>query len=276
MFIITKTPFNSCISHSYCMGVAAFKLHPLQWRHNEHDSVSNHHSHDCLLNRLFRRRSKTSKLRFTGLCVGNSPGTGEFPAQRASTAENVSISWRHHAIRKIQAVWYGNVESFHGLSLLTDKLVFSDFWDTLVRRGYCLHTLRRFGTHHSCLQFNNHTRMSFNLILTITTVRVVNAQVNGKLFLYWSWYYRPPWSAPSHYLNVVLLLIGPLGTNFSEMSIKSQDFWMKEMRLKMSSANCRPFKLGLIVFTYRRQGTHTEDSKLGLHSLRWWIVISRK
>ena len=32
----------------------------------------------------------------TGLCVGNSPGTGEFPAQMASNAENVSIWWRHH------------------------------------------------------------------------------------------------------------------------------------------------------------------------------------
>ena len=43
---------------------------------------------DCLLNRLFRWRSKkTSKLRFTGLCAGNSPVTGEFPAQRASNAE---------------------------------------------------------------------------------------------------------------------------------------------------------------------------------------------
>ena len=34
---------------------------------------------------------KTSKLRVTGLCAGNSPGTGEFPAQMASDAENVSI-----------------------------------------------------------------------------------------------------------------------------------------------------------------------------------------
>ena len=69
----------------------------LRWRHNDHDSVSNHQPHGCLLNRLFRRRSKkTSKLRVTGLCVGNSPGTGEFPAQMASYAENVSIWWRHH------------------------------------------------------------------------------------------------------------------------------------------------------------------------------------
>ena len=53
--------------------------------------------HDCLLNRLFRRRSKEiSKLRVTGLCAGNSPVTDEFPAQRARNAENVSIWWRHH------------------------------------------------------------------------------------------------------------------------------------------------------------------------------------
>ena len=71
----------------------------LQWRHNERDSVSNHQPHDCLLNRLFRRRSKkTLKLRVTGLCAGNSPGTGEFPAQMASYAENVSIWWRHHVL----------------------------------------------------------------------------------------------------------------------------------------------------------------------------------
>ena len=58
----------------------------LLWRHNGHDGVSNHQPHDCLLNRLFRRRSKkTSKRRVAGLCAGNSPVTGEFPAQRQVT-----------------------------------------------------------------------------------------------------------------------------------------------------------------------------------------------
>ena len=71
----------------------------LLWRHNDHDGVSNHQPRGCLLNRLFRRRwKKTSKLRVTGLCAGNSPGTGEFPAQRASNAKNVSIWWRHHEL----------------------------------------------------------------------------------------------------------------------------------------------------------------------------------
>ena len=45
---------------------------------------------------LGHRSKKTSMLRITGLCAGNSPGTGEFPAQMASNAENVSIWWRHH------------------------------------------------------------------------------------------------------------------------------------------------------------------------------------
>ena len=71
--------------------------HTLQWRQNDHGGVSNHQPHGCLLNRLFRRRSKkTSKLRVTGFCAGNSPGTGEFPAQMTSYAEDVSIWLRHH------------------------------------------------------------------------------------------------------------------------------------------------------------------------------------
>ena len=53
-----------------------------RWRHNGRDSVSNHQPYDCLLNRLFRRRSKKiSKLRVTGLCTGISLGTGEFPVK---------------------------------------------------------------------------------------------------------------------------------------------------------------------------------------------------
>ena len=69
-----------------------------QWRHNGRNRVAYHQPHDCLLNRLFSRSKKTSKLRVTGLCAGNSPVTGEFPAQMASNAENISIWWRHHVL----------------------------------------------------------------------------------------------------------------------------------------------------------------------------------
>ena len=80
------------------------------WRHNGHDVVSNHQPHDCLLNRLFRCRSKKiSTLRVTGLCAGNSPVTGEFPAQMASNAENVSIWWHHHVYLYIYLMAYLNL-----------------------------------------------------------------------------------------------------------------------------------------------------------------------
>ena len=49
---------------------------PLLWRHDGHDGVSNHQSHDCLFNRLFRRWSKkTPKLHVTAFVRGpvNSP-----------------------------------------------------------------------------------------------------------------------------------------------------------------------------------------------------------
>ena len=75
--------FNALTAWStFC--VWHFQLHflePLRWRHNGHDSVSNHWPRECLLNSLIRCKSKkTSKLRVTALCAGNSPETGEFPA----------------------------------------------------------------------------------------------------------------------------------------------------------------------------------------------------
>ena len=87
-------------------------MYSLQWRHNGRDGVSNHQPHDCLHNRLFGCRSKkTSKPRFTGLCGGNSPGTGEFPAQTASKAESVSIWWRHHVylLSKCSSLFQGEL-----------------------------------------------------------------------------------------------------------------------------------------------------------------------
>ena len=50
--------------------------------------------------------------------------------------------------------------------------------------------------------------------------------------------------------NDGILLIGPLGTNFSEILIGIQTFSFKKMHLKMSSAKWRPFCLGLNVLIY--------------------------
>ena len=69
----------------------------LQWRHSERDDVSTRQPHDCLLKHLFKAQIKenTKAPRHWPLC-GEFPVTGEFPTQRATNAENVSIWWRHH------------------------------------------------------------------------------------------------------------------------------------------------------------------------------------
>ena len=62
----------------------------LQWRDYDRSGVSNHRRLDCLHNGLFRCWSKkTSKLRVTGICEGNSPVTGEFPHKGPVTRKMV-------------------------------------------------------------------------------------------------------------------------------------------------------------------------------------------
>ena len=87
---------------NYAHLITQWEYHPiirmtLQWRHNERDGVPNHRRLNWLPKHMLRHRSKkSSTLRVTGLCEGNSPVTGEIPTQRARKAENVSIWWRHH------------------------------------------------------------------------------------------------------------------------------------------------------------------------------------
>ena len=65
--------------------------------------------------------------------------------------------------------------------------------------------------------------------------------------------------------NAGILLIEPLGTNFSEILIDILTFSIKKMRLKVSSAKRQPFCLGLNVLKARIQHT-------------WhlpWIIMSK-
>ena len=70
-------------------------LLPLAWSTRK-EGPRFHVSSDGLSCLFGRRSKKTQKHRVTGLCVRNSPGTGEFLVQMASNAENVSIWWHHH------------------------------------------------------------------------------------------------------------------------------------------------------------------------------------
>ena len=64
----------------------------LQWRHDEHNGVSNHRLLDFLFNRLFGRRSKiTWKPRVADLCEGNSPVTGDSPHKEPVTRKMLLV-----------------------------------------------------------------------------------------------------------------------------------------------------------------------------------------
>ena len=84
-----------------------------------------------------------------------------------------------------------------------------------------------------------------------------------------------------------ILLIGPLGTNFSEIWIEILTFSFKKMRLKVSSAKWRPFCLGFNVLITLVKITKSvwEGCSFGRQSMmllkdirynlfRWWLFIS--
>ena len=101
--VVILNLMNPCLDREY----------PLRWRHNDHDGVSNHQPGGCLLNRLFRRRSKeTSKLRVPVLCVGNSPGPVNFPHKGPVTREMfpfhdaiVSMAWHKTTVNPVLQQW---------------------------------------------------------------------------------------------------------------------------------------------------------------------------
>ena len=105
------------------------RLGSLQWRHNDHDSVSNHQPHGCLLNHLFRRRSKkTSKLRVTGLCVGNSPGPVDSPHKGP-------------VMRKMFP-FDDVIMSYLGTNMNMDGMVRCEIWDTTQWRSKLVKSFR--------------------------------------------------------------------------------------------------------------------------------------
>ena len=69
----------------------------------------------------------------------------------------------------------------------------------------------------------------------------------------------PWWRQAIIWTNAGILLIGPLGTNFSEIIIGIPTFSLKKVRFKMSSGKLRPFCLSLNVL---KQG---HDLSLGAH-----------
>ena len=71
--------------------------------------------------------------------------------------------------------------------------------------------------------------------------------------------------------NAGLLLIGPLGTNFSEILIEILSFSFKKRRLNVSSAKRRPFCLDLNVLRHPCNDEHNNDATdhRGIDMMQW-------
>ena len=108
-------------------------LHSLQWRHNERHDVTNHGCLDCLLSRLFRRRSKkTSKLLVTGLYEGNPPVAGGFPSQTPVTRKlfpfkGVIMSSPQLKLRDFE-LSYATIHWIIGRKILARDVLFVHQW----------------------------------------------------------------------------------------------------------------------------------------------------
>ena len=84
--------------------------------------------------------------------------------------------------------------------------------------------------------------------------------------------------------NAGILLIGPVGTNLNEILIEIQTFSLKKIRLKMSSAKCCSFLLGLNVLIEWCKDklqwntecwicNHVFPDVWGLNSRNWLILL---
>ena len=101
----------------------AFASMSSQWRHNEHDGISNHQCLDCLLNRLFRPRSKkTSKFCITGLCEGNSQHKG--PVKRKMFPFDDFIMVLTYKESATQIYWPYMCENRHQVALAASDFKF--------------------------------------------------------------------------------------------------------------------------------------------------------
>ena len=107
-------------------------LSTLQWRHNGRDGVSNHQPLDCLLERLFRRRSKkTSKFRVTGLLAWNSPVT--ITRKMFNNVIMKGVDFRQLTIKtQFHNMNIYGMNYFLSNLILVDRLYFIDAYKTFI------------------------------------------------------------------------------------------------------------------------------------------------
>ena len=119
-------------------------LGTLQWRHNECGGILNHRRLDCLLNHLFRCRSKKiSKLSVTGLCEGMHQWPVDSPHKGPVMRKIFPFDDSHHVIQ--QAHWWSSCVDLQYMSRIMHRahalLCFGEHPLKFSRLGYSFKTL---------------------------------------------------------------------------------------------------------------------------------------
>ena len=131
-----------------------------QWRHNGCDSVSKSPASRLFTQPFIQTQIKENiKAPCHWPLCGEFTGTGEFPAQMASNAENVSIWWRYHAV----CLWMRNYIPHKTMDMTTEP-----YPNLINKRGvkYVSNLIRRMLTSpngnifrvtgHLCGEFTGH------------------------------------------------------------------------------------------------------------------------
>ena len=202
---LNRTPtFSEVVVGHFLNGLNWETSELLQWRHDERDGVSNHQPHDCLLNRLFRCRSKkTSKLRVTGLCGAIHRCPVNSFTQRACNVKKCFLLMTS-SFRTIVFLCYGIIISHKNImvnfDLTFNRINIYQFHTTAFSRDFMLccinfsRGLHIFGPCKSYLMLEIRINIFFVIIYThnsnilsevLTILWSCNPCLNDKLFL-WS------------------------------------------------------------------------------------------
>ena len=117
------------------------------------------------------RSKKTAKLRVTGLCAGNSPVTGEFPAEKARNARDVSIWWCHHD--NLPLATYGcqatsDNDCWPVMHLRCPKMGFAD-WQSLPKQNFWVYIILTHGAKWNYRSLNSFTSV-YTCIMYIANI----------------------------------------------------------------------------------------------------------
>ena len=235
-------------------GTMRIYFEPLHWHHHEPNGVWNHRRFDCSLNRCSvanqrKHQVSTSLASVRGIYRWpvNSPHKGPVTRKMCPFDDVIMLvatfiirtakGQKNSGIENEQAVWI-----FIGQP---EKVVLNSSWRSnswLLKRDI----LVCFIVFHIKSLYLFVVKLHSKAVLThwgrVTHICVGNLAIIGS-----DNGLSPGRRQAIIRSNAGISLIGPLGTNFSEIWIGIQTFSLKKIRLKMSSAKRRPFCLGLNV-----------------------------